>query len=152
MMSGIGLKYFALAAGALAVAAMPAHAETVAPRAFGSFKVAETVASLPETSEKIMEERRLIDNATTGVRVFRVYKAVPRHHHKFADTYLQVLSGKAEVAINGGAPFEAGTGDLLFWRASVDHEVVRIIEEPLVFLAFDSPVRRKGDVTFFDKP
>ena len=122
------------------------------PKQYGRVEVDKAVAELPEQSDNVLEERRLVDNATTSIRVFRVYKPVPRHHHKFADTYLQILSGKAEISIDGGEPAVAGAGEMVFWLSGVDHEVPRILEGPLVFLAIDSPARRTGDVMFFQEP
>lgn len=134
---------------ALVALAASFSAHALEPQQYGKVDIDAATSQLPTNSDKVLEEARLVDNATTGVRVFRVYRPVPRHHHKFADTYLKILSGKAEVSIDGEKPFVASAGEMVFWRAGVDHEVTRIIQEPLVFLVFDSPVRRKGDVTFF---
>lgn len=143
------LKTFAAIAAVLGIAAIAANGHAVEPQTFGHLDIGGAVAKLPRTSKHVLEEQRLIDNGLTGVRVFRVYKPVPRHHHKYADTYLYILSGRAEVSINGRKPIVAGAGSLVFWQNGVDHEVTQILDEPLVFLAFDSPVRREGDVTFF---
>lgn len=123
--------------------------DIVVPQAFGKLDIAAAVKAMPETSDRPLVEKRLLDNGTTGIRVFRVYKPVPRHHHKFSDTYLYVLSGEAEVEIEGKTKMIAKAGDLAFWTSGTDHEVTRLVKEPFILLAIDSPFRREGDVTFF---
>ena len=80
------------------------------------------------------------------MRVFRVYNPVPRHNHAYSSTYLYIKSGRGVFRIEGGEEFEAGAGDMVFWERGIDHEVVRIMEHPLTFVAIDTPVRRTDGV------
>lgn len=124
--------------------------EKIFPKIFGSADSNAAIASLPEKSEKPFVDRQLIDNGDLGMRVFRVYNPVPRHQHKFSDTYLYIVSGEAEILINGKDKMHGKPGDVLFWQAGVDHEVPRIIKHPLVVLAIDNPFRREGDVHMYE--
>jgi quercetin dioxygenase-like cupin family protein len=128
----------------LSTAAHSKH--TVAPMTFGQIDVESAIKSLPSKSDKALEEVRLIDNGHLGIRVFRIYSPVGRHQHQFSDTYLHILSGKAEFAIEDGETFQAGEGELIFWVKGTDHSVLKIIEHPLVVYAVDGPTRRPNDV------
>ena len=121
------------------------------PQAYGKFDLKAVIDSLPESSDKPYAEVRLLDNGGLGVRVVRVYHPVPRHHHDFSSTYLSIQSGRALFSIEGGEPFEAGAGEMVFWERGIDHEVVRILSHPLVFLIIDTPTRREGDVQMSTK-
>lgn len=116
------------------------------PVAFGKLDIQSAIAALPESSDKPFEDIRLLDNGEVGVRVFRVYNEVPRHNHAYSSTYLKIESGRALFSIEGVEPFEAGTGDIVFWERGIDHEVTKILEHPLVFISIDAPTRREGDV------
>jgi hypothetical protein len=48
-------------------------------------------------------------------------------------------------ASNGG---EFGPGDLLVFKHRIVHALPRILEEPVVFLAFDTPRRDPKDIIF----
>uniref|UniRef100_UPI00192E63C8 hypothetical protein n=1 Tax=Marinagarivorans algicola TaxID=1513270 RepID=UPI00192E63C8 len=48
--------------------------------------------------------------------------------------------------IKGSEPFEAAAGDMVFWERGIDHQIIRILEHPLVFLSIDAPTRRHNDV------
>jgi len=115
-------------------------------KAFGKLDITAAIASLPKTSDKPFVDVRLLENGEIGVRVFRVYNPVPRHSHTHSSTYLNIVSGRGIVRIDGGEPFEAGVGDMVFWERNVDHEVVKILEHPFTFLVIDAPVRQEGDV------
>lgn len=128
------------------LSATASFAEPLNPRDYGLLDVAEALASLPESSERTIREVRLLDNGDLGVRVFRIYGPVPEHHHAFSDTLLKVLAGEAEIAIDGGKPFTAAPGDVVFWQAGVPHAVLSVAGGPVDFLAIDTPTRREGDV------
>ena len=116
------------------------------PQTYGKFDLKAAIDSLPESSDKPYADARLLDNGYVGVRVFRVFHPVPRHHHDYSSTYLNIQSGRALLSIEGGEPFEAGAGDMVFWERGVDHEIIRILEHPFTALAVDTPTRRKDDV------
>lgn len=116
------------------------------PKTFGKLDVQAAIDSLPISSDKAFIDVPLADNGEVGIRVFRVYNPVPKHNHAFSSTYLSIKSGRAIFSIDGGKPFEAAAGEMVFWGRGVNHQVIRILEHPLVFLALDTPTRRHNDV------
>ena len=116
------------------------------PQNFGKLDVQAAIDSLPKSSDKPFIDVRLADNGEVGIRVFRVYNPVPIHNHAFSSTYLSLKSGRAIFSIDGGQPFEAAAGEMVFWGRGVNHQVIKILEHPLVFLAIDAPTRRHNDV------
>ncbi len=126
-------------------------AEAITPKRYGKANIANAIATLPQTSERVLEDVQLVDNGSLGVRMFRVYGPVPRHQHQYSDTYLHIVSGRGEFAVEDEPAFEAGEGDMIFWVRGTDHRVVRVIEEPLVVYAIDSPTRRPDDVLFYSE-
>ena len=48
---------------------------------YGVIELEEAIATLPESSQKIIHDKRLLDEENRGVRVFRLYKPVPAHYH-----------------------------------------------------------------------
>ena len=128
---------------------MPGNvAETITPKRYGKASIAQAITSLPQSSEQLLEDVQLVDNGSLGIRMFRVYGPVPRHQHQYSDTYMHIVSGRGEFAVEDEPPFEAGAGDMIFWVRGTDHQVVRVLEEPLVVYAIDSPTRRLGDVLY----
>lgn len=115
------------------------------PRDYGRLDLDAAISRLPAQSDKPFVDARLLDNGPIGVRVFRVYHRVPRHHHAFSSTYLVIQSGRARFRLEGKETFVAGKGDMVFWERGVDHEVTEILEAPLVFISVDAPTRREGD-------
>jgi quercetin dioxygenase-like cupin family protein len=67
--------------------------------------------------------------------VFRVQNPVTRYSHAYSSTYLKIESGRGLFRLEGKETFEAGEGDLVFWQRDVDHEVIDIIEGPLIFFS-----------------
>ncbi len=116
------------------------------PQEFGKLDLTLAINSLPKFSQKPFQDIRLLDNGETGVRAFRVYHPVPIHNHAYSSTYLSIHSGRGLFRIAGGDVIEAGVGDMVFWQRGVNHEVIRILEHPLTFIAIDAPVRRSDDV------
>jgi len=123
----------------------PALAQKL-PQTFGKLDIQAAIESLPQSSNKSFIDVHLADNGEVGVRVFRVYNPVPSHNHAFSSTYLSIKSGRAIFSIDGGRPFEAAAGEMVFWGRGVNHQVIKILEHPLVFLAIDAPTRRQNDV------
>jgi hypothetical protein len=48
---------------------------------------------------------------------------------------------------NGG---EFAPGDLLFFKQSIVHSLPKILEEPVIFLSFDTPRRDPKEIIFVD--
>jgi mannose-6-phosphate isomerase-like protein (cupin superfamily) len=113
------------------------------------FKPNEIARSFPETAETLLLDTYLTDEAAASARVFRVYRETPPHYHAGSDEYLYVLSGRGTFwmgdACNGG---EFSPGDLLVFKRRIVHALPRILEEPVVFLAFDTPRRDPKDIIF----
>ena len=82
-------------------------------------------------------------------RVFRVYRETLPHYHAGCDEYLYVFSRSGTFwmgnASNGG---EFTPGDLLFFKRSIVPALPKILEEPVIFLSFDTPRRDPKDIIF----
>jgi mannose-6-phosphate isomerase-like protein (cupin superfamily) len=113
------------------------------------FKPHEIARSFPETAGTMLLDTYLTDEASASARVFRVYRGTPPHYHAGCDEYLYVLSGRGTFWMhdpsNGG---EFAPGDLLFFKRRTVHAMPKLIEEPVVFLSFDTPRRDPKDVIF----
>jgi mannose-6-phosphate isomerase-like protein (cupin superfamily) len=117
------------------------------------FRPNEIARSFPETSETLLMDTYLTDEAAASARVFRVCRETPPHYHASCDEYLYVLSGRGTFwmgdASNGG---EFAPGDLLFFKRSIVHALPKILEEPVIFLSFDTPRRDQKDIIFVNPP
>ena len=78
--------------------------------------------------------------------MFRIHNPVARHNYAYSSTYLKFESDRGLFSLEGKEAFEAGRGDLVFWRRVVDHEFIDVIEGQLLFLAIDTPTGRCDDV------
>lgn len=112
------------------------------------FDLNAIVANFPATADTMLIDTRLTDEAHASSRVFRVYTPVPAHFHKTCDEYLVVLSGRATFFLGEQPPFEAGPGQLIFFKQNTVHGTPEILEEPFVVLAVDTPRRDPADITF----
>ena len=113
------------------------------------FKTAEIAQSFPETADTLLLDTYLTDEASASARVFRVYRGTPPHYHAGCDEYLYVLAGSGTFWMGGasnGAEF--APGDLLFFKRGVIHALPELLEEPVVFLSFDTPRRDPNDTIF----
>ena len=113
------------------------------------FKVMDIARSFPETAETLLLDTYLTNEAAGSARVFRVYRETPPHYHAGSDEYLYVLSGRGTFwmeDVSNEAEFVPG--DLLFFKRTVVHALPRIIEEPVAFLAVDTPRRDPRDIIF----
>lgn len=117
-------------------------------KTYGFFNIEEIANGLPSDGKSLVTENRLVDRSDAGVRVFRVNKEVPKHHHNKSDTYLYVISGKARFVIADEKPITVSPGNFVFYPRGTSHGVVEILEKPLVFLAFDVPARDPEDIVF----
>jgi len=113
------------------------------------FKPHEIARSFPARAETMLLDTYLTDEPAASARVFRVYRETPPHYHAGSDEYLYVLSGRGTFwmgeASNGG---EFAPGDLLFFKRTIVHALPKILEGPVVFLAFDTPRRDPKDIIF----
>lgn len=113
------------------------------------FKPHEIARSFPDTAETLLLDTYLTDEAAASARVFRVYRETPPHYHAGCDEYLYVLSGRGTFWM--GDPSSGGefiAGDLLFFKRGTVHAIPKILDEPVVFLSFDTPRRDPKDVIF----
>jgi len=113
------------------------------------FKLNEIARTFPETAETLLLDKYLTDEPEASVRVFRVYRETPPHYHVGSDEHLYVLSGRGtfwmEEASSQG---EFAPGDLLVFKRRTVHALPDILEEPVVFLAIDTPQRDPKDIVF----
>lgn len=94
-------------------------------------------------------DRYLVDRESSSVRVFRVYRGAPAHFHRHCDETLYVLSGRGTFWMGDeSATQKFGPGHLLCFPRGTVHAMPTLLEEPLVFLAIDSPRRAPDDVIF----
>jgi mannose-6-phosphate isomerase-like protein (cupin superfamily) len=118
-------------------------------RDYQRFRPHEIARSFPDTAETLLLDTYLTDEPAASARVFRVYRETPPHYHEGSDEYLYVLSGRGTFwmgdASNGG---EFAPGDLLFFKRRIVHALPKILEQPVVFLAFDTPRRDPKDIIF----
>ncbi len=118
-------------------------------KTFGRFNLREIARSFPPTSESLLLDVYLTDEAEASTRVFRVYRQTPPHYHAGSDEHLYVLSGTGTFwmedpqNVAGFAP-----GDLLVFKRGTVHAMPEISTEPVVFLAIDTPRRDPKDVIF----
>jgi len=118
-------------------------------RDYRHFKPHEIARSFPQSAETMLLDTYLTDEASASARVFRVYRGTPPHYHAGCDEYLYVLSGRGTFWMRD--PSNAGEfspGDLLFFKRGTVHAMPKLIEEPVVFLSFDTPRRDPKDVIF----
>ena len=114
----------------------------------GVFNLHKIAESFPDTASTMLIDTRLTDERHASSRVFRIYHPVPAHYHATCDEYLVVLSGRATFFLGEAPPFEAGPGQLIFFKQGTIHGTPEILEEPFVVLAVDTPRRDPSDVHF----
>lgn len=124
--------------------------DTQASRLTSTFDLEALARKFPPTSETMLLDMRLTDEAAASSRLFRIYRPVPAHFHQTCDEYLQVISGRGTFIVDGGDPLELGPGQLLFFRRNVVHSIPEIVEAPLVVFSVDTPRRIPTDVHFVD--
>jgi mannose-6-phosphate isomerase-like protein (cupin superfamily) len=112
------------------------------------FDLHAIAANFPQTAETMLIDTRLTDETAASSRVFRVYTPVGAHYHATCDEYLVVLSGRATFFLGEQPPFEAGPGQLIFFKQGTVHGTPEILEEPFVVFAVDTPRRDPADVHF----
>jgi mannose-6-phosphate isomerase-like protein (cupin superfamily) len=115
----------------------------------GRFDIAKIAGALPETATTLLVDHYLTNRESASARVFRVYKPTPPHYHATCDEYLYVFSGRGTFWIEAeSATAEFGPCELLFFKRGTVHAQPKILEEPVVFLAIDTPRRDPKDIVF----
>ena len=118
-------------------------------REYKRFRPSEIARSFPGTAETLLVDTYLTNEPAASARIWRVYRPLPPHYHAVCDEYLYVLSGRGIFwmgdASNAG---EFAPGDLLFFKRRTVHSLPKLLEEPAVFLSFDTPRRDPKDVLF----
>ena len=114
----------------------------------GVFDINAIKKNFPASAETMLVDTRLTDEQEASCRVFRIYVDVPAHFHQTCDEYLLVVSGRAMFRIGDGEWFEAREGQLIFFKKSTVHAIRLLDDEPLVFLAVDTPRRDPKDIHF----
>jgi mannose-6-phosphate isomerase-like protein (cupin superfamily) len=112
------------------------------------FDINAIARKFPDTAETMLIDTRMTDEPEASSRVFRIYTNVPAHYHATCDEYLFVVSGRCLFSMGGMKPFEAGPGQLVFFKKRTVHAIELMGEEPLVFLSVDTPRRDPKDVIF----
>ncbi|WP_353063082.1 cupin domain-containing protein [Tunturibacter psychrotolerans] len=125
---------------------MPKHDASSANT--GVFNLQKIAEGFPDSASTMLIDTRLTDELHASSRVFRVYHPVGAHYHATCDEYLVVLSGRATFFLGEAPPFEAGPGQLIFFKQGTIHGTPQILEEPFVVLAVDTPRRDPSDVHF----
>jgi mannose-6-phosphate isomerase-like protein (cupin superfamily) len=127
------------------------HKVSTANPSFGRFHLHQIAQAFPETAETLLLDTYLTDEPAASSRVFRVYRATPPHYHAHSDEHLYVLSGRGtfwmESSANSG---EFAPGDFLFFKNNTVHAIPDLLEDPVVFLAIDTPRRDPKDIIFVD--
>ena len=115
------------------------------------FNIAEIAKSFPETADTLLLDTYLTKEPAASARVFRVYRPTPPHYHASCDEYLYVLSGRGTFWMeNPSSIAEFAAGQLLFFKKGTVDALPGLIEQPVVFLAVDTPQRDPNDIIFVD--
>ncbi|RXH55284.1 Cupin 2 conserved barrel domain protein [Granulicella sibirica] len=113
------------------------------------FDLTQIAASFPDQADTMLLDTYLTDSPSASARVFRVYRGAPAHYHQNCDEHLYVLSGRGTFWMGdpaNEAPF--APGHLLVFQRNTIHAMPQILEQPVVFLALDTPRRDPKDVIF----
>jgi quercetin dioxygenase-like cupin family protein len=132
------------------MSALKKQAETSPVRVSEYFDISVIAASLPETAETMLVDKRLTDEPSASSRIFRAYHPVPRHYHATCDEYLYLLSGRTTFEVDYGEPRELRPGQMVFFKRGVVHAIPELLEHPVIFLTVDTPRRDPKDVIFVD--
>ena len=114
----------------------------------GVFDINAIARKFPASADTMLIDTRLTDEQEASCRVFRIYVDVPAHYHATCDEYLFVVSGRCMFSMGEIAPFEAGPGQLVFFKKGTVHAIELLGDDSLVFLSVDTPRRDPKDVIF----
>jgi len=112
------------------------------------FDINAIARNFPDSAETMLVDTRLTDEQEASSRVFRIYTNVPTHYHATCDEYLFIVRGRCMFSMGEMQPFEAGPGQLVFFKKGTPHAIELLGGEPLVFLSVDTPRRDPKDVIF----
>lgn len=118
---------------------------------FAHFDTVALAREFPDAAETMLVDRYLTDSPEVSTRLFRVYRPTPPHFHEHCDERLLVLQGRGRFW--AGSPeheIEFGPGTLLVFSRLTIHAMPTMLEEPIVFLAMDTPRRLPTDVHFVE--
>jgi mannose-6-phosphate isomerase-like protein (cupin superfamily) len=114
----------------------------------GVFNITDIANNFPSKADTMLVDTRLTDEKEASCRVFRIYVDVPTHFHATCDEYLLVVAGRGMFRIGSEEWFEAKVGQLIFFKKATPHAIRLLDDQPLVFLAVDTPRRDPKDITF----
>lgn len=118
-------------------------------KSFGRFRLNEIAENFPPTSDSLLLDVYLTDEAAASTRVFRVYRGTPAHYHAGSDEHLYVLSGTGTLWIDDPLnALEFGPGDMVFFKRGIVHAIPELHTGPVVFFAIDTPRRDPKDIIF----
>jgi mannose-6-phosphate isomerase-like protein (cupin superfamily) len=112
------------------------------------FDINAIAGKFPPSSDTMLVDTRLTDEKEASCRVFRIYVDVPAHYHATCDEYLLVVAGRGLFRIGAAEWFEARVGQLIFFKKATPHAIKLLDDQPLVFLAVDTPRRDPKDIIF----
>jgi mannose-6-phosphate isomerase-like protein (cupin superfamily) len=112
------------------------------------FDINAIAARFPRSADTMLVDTRLTDEQEASCRVFRIYVDVPAHYHATCDEYLLVVAGRARFKIGDDEWFEARVGQLIFFKKATPHAIRLVDDQPVVFLAVDTPRRDPKDIIF----
>ena len=112
------------------------------------FDIHAIAGKFPPSADTMLVDTRLTDEKEASCRVFRIYLDVPTHYHATCDEYLLVVAGRGLFKISEGEWFEARVGQLIFFKKATHHAIRLLDDQPLVFLAVDTPRRDPKDIIF----
>ena len=108
----------------------------------------EIIERFPDTANSLLVDCYLNDQPHCSSRIFRLYSHLPKHHHSSCDETLFLLKGKAEFYIGDEERKDIEPGEMVTFFKNTVHGVKSLSDEPVVFLAFDTPRRSPDDVHF----
>ncbi len=116
---------------------------------FHSFDLHALAREFPAAAESMLIDRYLTDEAVISTRLFRVYRPTPAHYHRCCDERLFVLQGRGCFwASRPENEITFDPGSLLIFQRLIVHAMPVLLQEPIIFLAIDTPRRDPADVHF----
>ena len=115
------------------------------------FDIAAIAAGMPPDAKTLLLDRYLVDDTQASARVFRAYRPLPPHYHNGSDEFLYVFAGRGTFWIGDeSTKADFAPGQLLFFKRRIVHALPDLHQEPVVFLALDTPRRDPADIHFVD--
>jgi len=115
----------------------------------GRFDTASIANSFPDQAASLLLDHYMTDEPEASTRIFRVYRPTPAHFHKLSNEHLYVISGRGTFWMESPDQVsEFGPGTFLVFKKETVHAMPEIFEDPVVFLAIDTPRREPTDIHF----